>query len=233
MMGAFTIVLPNRKGQLTGYYSTDRSAITKDGSDKVSQLNDLGQVGNHVVQGTGSKQPTWFDGPSRLKFATASDTMLEKASNVFDTTTHSIFVVADDILTSGSNDLFGSNDVAAFSSNDVLLSIFNNNVRGHYFDSVGLKSITGTTAVGTGKHLFYQEVNATHLQIRLDGVDEGSVALVGKGSGSVRINLGARSNIYTEPHDGNYYTSIIFPFALSATDRIELENYFMTRLGIS
>lgn len=233
MMGASTIVLPNRKGQLAGYYSVDRSAITKDGSDKVSQLNDLGQVGNHVVQGTGSKQTTWFDGPPRLKFATASDTMLEKASNVFDTTTHSIFVVADNILTVGTNDLFGSNDVAAFSSNDVLLNTFNNNIKGHYYDSVGLKSVTGTTAVGTGKHLFYQEVNATHLQIRLDGADEGSVALVGKGSGSVRINLGARSNIYTETHDGNYYAAVPFPFALSATDRVEVEKYLMTRFGIS
>ena len=92
--------IPVRPDALSGiaiwYDASDLSAVTKDGSNKVSQLSDKSGRGAHAVQATGSLQPTWIsDGINGLPAVVGDGYDDFMAFSMPDTgLTHSFYVVA-------------------------------------------------------------------------------------------------------------------------------------------
>ena len=79
-------------------YEADQG-VTKDGSDRVSQLNDLTGNGAHLVQATGANQPLWvsngINGNPALRITDAADEFLRTQAALFagGTMAHTIFCV--------------------------------------------------------------------------------------------------------------------------------------------
>lgn len=79
-------------------YEADQG-VTKDGSDRVSQLNDLTGNGAHLVQATGANQPLWvssgINGNPALRITDAADEFLRTQASLLagGTMAHTIFCV--------------------------------------------------------------------------------------------------------------------------------------------
>lgn len=93
MMGAQRF-LPCRLSNLKCWYSVIRSPITKDGSNKVSQWNDISGNGYHLTQGTGANQPTYQASPIGIDFDGAVSAMKLQSGSSITITTPSTWGVA-------------------------------------------------------------------------------------------------------------------------------------------
>lgn len=87
-------ILPT--ANLFGKFEAD-SGVTKDGSNRVSQWDDLSGLGRHVVQATAADKPLWvanqLNGLPVIRFAAANTELLQSSAFTAETQPNTIFVV--------------------------------------------------------------------------------------------------------------------------------------------
>ena len=213
--------------------------VTFDGPNDVSQWDDGSGIGHDVVQAVGSEQPTYVaagrNGLGMLSFDKAAFQHLKNASGGFATDEHTIIVAAKSNLTVGTVDIFGSSTGIAIANGDVLLTVFNNKVRAHYWDTGGNgNALDGVSLVGAAPRIFAQVLDATTLYVYLDGALENSNAIVNSKAGASRdFNIGTRYPGYVNPFDGDMYEVIVFDRAISATEMTIICDYLARKWAIS
>ena len=238
--GASSKFLPARIPDLKLWLAGDRSVITKDVSDNVSQWDDITANDKNLVQGTEAEQPLYVEGAvagkSIIRFDQSSGQHVFNATEDFATDLHTIFIVGKlDVVTAG-NDLFGTATPSSFVAGDILLMILNSKIRSHYWDSGSNSNvIDGTTTVSTtAPHTFVQKVDATKIYAYLDGGLENSATIVNSKAGaSRRMSVPIRFEGFADPADGDFYEVVVFDKALSDTERAYMDNYAASKWGVT
>ncbi len=213
--------LPLSISGLKGWWDATRG-ITKDGSDRVSQWNDLSGQGNHVTQSSGSVKPLWvaaasgtnsnphlyFDGARQMASAAIGSVAQPRTQFVVTraTTAFGSTVVAMDGNASGTRSQIGHNgtDLRIFSGSTVGAAYSgyqSTTVYSAVFNGASSQSWANGTSIATG--------------------DAGAHGWTGTTFGGTFVP----GNFWV----GNICEGLVFSGALSASDRQAIEAYLTAK----
>jgi hypothetical protein len=233
--GAGAPSLPALTG-LVAWYKTESLAVG-DGNP-VSQWDDSSGNGNHVTQGTGSKQPIYrasgINGRPALEFSKANDTcLIDTAPSGFDSTGVTIYVVMQPITWTTWGMI-------------VVLNPANVELRCRAPDpqldygwlTDGAVELVQDSGEGSPPFVarilsarFNDVTNFKYLQISGQTED---FAAEGDPASYTQICLGARDNADTTLNlDGYLGEALIYAGELGATDRSQTVSYLSGRWGLS
>lgn len=216
--------LPSTITGLIGWWDATRG-VTKDGSDRVSQWNDISGNAQHVIQGTGGSQPLWtaaasgtnsnphlyFDGTRRMA-ASAIGSVAQPRTQ---------FVVANTTANPGGTQAIMMDGNGA-SNRSAIGWTTTTNLR-----AFAGTSLNGTPAAAYNSTAVYSVVfNGASSQFWQNGVsvttgDAGSQAYTGTVFGSAS----GATNFLT----GNICEGLVYNSALSASDRQAVEAYLTAK----
>jgi len=186
----------------------------------------------HLAQAIAGNRPTYksnIGGQPAVYFDGLND-VLATASPVFNTDQHTIFVVAQPLSIAG-NDAVGTGNTAA---GDVLMMVaYANNLRGHSWRGGAANATSGAKYVlpnVTG--LFEQEVTATNLILRINGVVDATSVMSGVPSNLTKpIYLGSRNNAWF--YQGYMRAVLVFQGNPTALQKTAIRDYLVSAYNIS
>jgi len=211
------------------------AGITKDGSNYVSQWDDMSGNGNHAVQSTGGSQPLWVDnqlnGKPVLRFDGIDDFMNSAISNVSNIT---IFCVVKSALTSawvGGFSLYNTGSPLDYDINMGISIIGHASQNGKYWFTKD------------GANYTYNNGSITNYEtIEIQSINNNTIATYYNGIGLQSYNIPAFFNINSYVIGArwvlsviNYYMScdfseiILYDDTLSAAQRQQVEQYLRTK----
>ena len=198
--------------------------------DAVATWRDTSGNGRDLVQATTNRQPKL-----RLESATGLgvlfdgvDDVLATASNVLNTNQHTIFLVARPLATD-SVDAIGTGNTA---SGDLLVMLYSNRLRGHFWRGAASNMTDGSTSLHNGAYvLLEQEVTATDIVLRVNGNVEATQALTGVAAGASKpIYLGSRNTSWC--FNGLVRDLLVYEGNPSPADKTRIRDFLMATYRI-
>jgi len=220
-----TCVMPNAQSlasNLKLWVDADKaSSITKDGSNKVSQWNDLSGNSNNFVQGDYNRQPTYVASVLNSKpVVRISYSQTMNINTNFPSPTTVIYVSR---LTGGSN-------------NRMLSGINNNWLLGYWAGSKDMAHFDSWISPGggipsdTNWHLYTAVIPGPGQNTKIYGNGQ---MLYSNQNGVTGPNGLTLSGEYGEYSDGEIAEVIVYNKALSDTERADVEKYLASKYGFS
>ncbi len=183
--------------------------------------------GRDLVQAVAASRPTYrtsVDGVPAVQFDGAND-VLASASAVLNTNQHTLFLVARPVGTT-SCDAVGSGGVG---NGDLLVMLpFDGRVRGHSWRSGNPNTLDSSFyLLANTAALFEQEVTATQLNLRVNGVSVGVLNMSGTAAGTSKpIVLGSRSAGWW--YAGYVRALLVYEGNPSAAEQAAIRDYLLT-----
>ena len=181
-------------------------------------------LGRNLVQATAGRKPLYVasvQGGPAVQFD-GGDDVLATAVNVLNTDQHTIFLVARPLST-GSNDAVGTGNVV---SGDILLMVaYGDRQRGTNWRGANSNLLDGATPLHDAAFaIFEQEVTATQITLRLNGVTDATQAMAGVPAGlSKPIYLGSRLNSWF--FNGYVRALLVYEGNPSAADKARIRDF--------
>jgi len=218
---------PNSVSGLMLWLKAD-AGITKDGSDLVSAWTDQSDESNDVSQGTGSKQPKWFDniqnGLPIVRFDGSDDSLIRATFvNGSLTSPNTIFCV-NTMPSDSASERFvynsGSGNHQAF-----LKSSTNKD-----YIYAGASLVSADASDPTNFHYYTLTYNGASSSIREDGAeiaagDAGTYAMNG-------IELGSNHNSGSDYGDPDIGEILVYDSDITGDDLTNIEAYLAGRWGL-
>lgn len=230
------------------WWKPDESRVTKDGTDRLSQVNDISGNTNHLLQALAAQQPLWvgnvLNGRPCMRFDDV-DNNFDLTSALSPAGNYTVFVVMkpNTEITSATAPQFIFRNDTNFSPRWLMgLGAQSGNMTDETLSTFAV-NIAAFTA-----HYIKDNISASDhiLMTRLDGttgtieVDRDSKTIFNGVGGGLdasdvnkrMVNTNQLGDEPTQSIDGDLYEIIIFPSALSDANVILVGNYFLGQFRI-
>lgn len=232
--GSITVdYTPNLYANLELWLKADHG-ITKDGSDLVSDWNDLSGNNNHASQ-SGADRPLFvtsaIGGQPALRFDGSSDYMETVGSAVNGTDARTIFIVATNISNTGTyNTLLDlTNTVTGSGSNYAITVEAAVRISGNRVFNEGMGA--GETKVVTVAH--GSAISATGINLYLDGIAATQASAVDNAVNTLTNPIWIGQAAFASSNcNCDIAEIIIYSDELSPTDRQDVEDYLANKYGL-